>query len=104
MKQNKQEYIDEAIEEFAVLYTEVEQILDRDILDKYRKLLEQKLSQAYERGREESNSEEIECQDCGVKDDTVVMTNCPYAEDVGNDSSVMITVCKGCLHERAMDI
>ena len=44
-----------------------------------------------------------ECQDCGLKDETVFYTSCPYASGVYGED-VPITICPDCYHERCMDI
>jgi hypothetical protein len=45
----------------------------------------------------------LKCQDCGIQDETVYKTMCPYAGDVeGKD--VPIVVCKNCYNTRLDDI
>jgi hypothetical protein len=45
----------------------------------------------------------LECQDCGLTDETVTRRNCPYAEEI-NSSIVICDLCPDCYHERCMDI
>lgn len=48
----------------------------------------------------------LKCQDCGERKEDVVETECPYAAEMGDPGSapVLITVCRECRTERAMDI
>lgn len=44
------------------------------------------------------------CEDCGQLKDDVVITNCPYAEDINNNPNVRVQLCDACYRERVMSI
>jgi len=48
-------------------------------------------------------SVKLVCQDCGGTDDSVSEGFCPFASEIHN-RDVPVVLCKGCYHERAMDI
>lgn len=43
------------------------------------------------------------CEDCGIENETVSTTTCPFAADV-HGKEVVITVCDECYHQRCLDI
>lgn len=45
----------------------------------------------------------MKCQDCGVEDETVEQTFCPFAEEIDN-KKIEIVVCRKCYQERGWDI
>ena len=45
----------------------------------------------------------LTCQDCGSTDTDVSEGFCPFAEEIHN-RQVPVVLCKGCYHERMMDI
>lgn len=47
--------------------------------------------------------EHLKCQDCGVINDTVKITFCPYAQEL-NGEKIEITVCDDCYVDRGHDI
>lgn len=43
------------------------------------------------------------CQDCGIENETVTQTTCPFAEEIHGDI-IVITVCNDCHQQRCDDI
>jgi len=48
-------------------------------------------------------SEELTCEDCGARDETVEIVYCPYAQDI-YDELIEVTICSKCCEQRALDV
>lgn len=45
----------------------------------------------------------LKCEDCGVQNETVITTICPYAQEI-TDEEIEVDLCPDCYDERCMYI